>query len=356
MKVAFNITPLGSVHKNRGIGNYSLHLLNALKEIPNIEIYEFINSIEKKDIDVIHYPWFDLFFHTLPNLGKTPTIVTIHDVIPLKFKQYYPVGIKGKINLYFQKRALKKVNFIITDSYSSKKDIIELLKVDSKKIKVISLAADEQFKILPQSRLLRIKRKYSLGDKFILYVGDANWVKNLPFLIKSFSNLIKLPNMQDVSLVLVGGVFLKRVENINHPELESLKKVNSLIKEDDLEGRVKRVGQISTDELVCFYNLAEIYIQPSIYEGFGLPILEAMSCGVPVICSNGGSLPEVGGDAVVYFDPVNSKQFESIILEVLNNKSLHNKLSKLGLKQAEKFSWEKVAKQTVEVYSNVTNF
>lgn len=355
MRVAINVIPLRSAHRDRGIGNYSLNLLEALKKEPNIKVQEFINYSELKDADVIHYPWFDFFFHTLPNRKYPPTVVTIHDVIPLKFKENYPVGFRGKINFYLQKISLKKCGAIITDSEVSRKDIVHFLKIDSEKIIVVPLAADKDFKVLPQSRLIHTKRKYNLTERFLLYVGDANWVKNLPFLIQAFKNLTNNPNLQDLKLVLIGNVFLKRVENIDHPELRSLKRVNTLIKDYKLEGKIIRVGKIEKEELVCFYNFASIYVQPSFYEGFGLPVLEAMSCGVPVVSSNGGSLPEVGGKAVVYFDPYNSKQLESIIVEILSNKSLQDKLSKLGLKQAEKFSWPNVSKKTIEVYSNVAN-
>lgn len=355
MKVAINILPLKSAHKDRGIGNYTFNLLQALKKESSITIQEFIHPSEIKDVDIIHYPWFDFFFHTLPTRKKAPTVVTIHDIIPLKYKENYPVGIRGKINFYLQKIALSNCKAIITDSLASKKDIVELLKIDPEKVINIPLAADSDFRLLPQSKLIHTKRKYNLVERFLLYVGDANWIKNLPFLIQSFKNLINNPNLKDLKLVLVGNVFLKKVDKINHPELKSLKEVNFLIKKYQLEDKIMRVGKIEIEELVCFYNLADIYTQPSFYEGFGLPLLEALSCGAPVISSNGGSLPEVGGEAAIYFDPYNNKQFESLVTDLLNNKSLQDKLSKLGLKQAEKFSWKNVAKQTLKVYYEVKN-
>lgn len=365
MRVAINVLPVRNAHRDRGIGNYSLNLLEVLKKEPDIKIQEFVDPSELKDTDVIHYPWFDFFFRTLPNKKKAPTVVTIHDVIPLKFKENYPVGLRGKINFFLQKLSLKSCSAIITDSEASKKDITQFLKIIPKKIVTIPLAADKCFEVLAESKLIHTRRKYNLSERFLLYVGDANWVKNLPFLIQSFNNLTKLPNLHNLELVLVGGAFLKNVDNIDHPELESLKKLNALIKAYNLENegnllssgnKILRVGKIDKKELVAIYNLATIYIQPSFYEGFGIPVLEAMSCGAPVVSSNRGSLPEVGGKAAVYFDPHNSKQFESIITEILVNKSLQDKLSKLGLKQAEKFSWKNVANKTIEVYSNVTNF
>ncbi len=351
MIVAINNSPLKTAHKTRGIGYYTSHLLEALKQDGSVTIRDFTHLAETIDAQVIHYPWFDLFFHTLPIKRKLPTIITIHDVIPLLFPEHFPVGFRGRLNFAIQKMALRSCRYIITDSEVSRKDIIKHLKVSDKKIAVIPLAADNQFRVLNNdTNLLHIKRRYRLPDKFLLYVGDANWVKNLPFLIEGFRNLLKLPGLEDIKLVLVGGVFLKDVQNIDHPELRSLKRVNELIKQYGLETNIIRPGQIEEDELVVFYNLATIYVQPSLYEGFGLPVLQAFASGTPVVSSDRGSLTEVGGRAAVYFDPTNMKQFISVTQELLQNGSVLDKLSKLGLKQAGKFSWRKVAEETKEVY------
>ena len=353
MKIAINTQPLKSGHKARGIGFYTSNLVENLKKDPQMKILEFINLSEIKEADIIHYPWFDFFFHTLPLRKKFKTVVTIHDVIPLIFPKAYPVGMRGKYNFLLQKLALRGCNHIITDSKVSKNDISKILKINEDKITVVHLAANEKFQVQNDTNLIRTKRKYNLPDRFLLYVGDANWVKNLPFLMKSFHEISKMEQFIDVKLVLVGGVFLKRVENINHPELEDLKYFNRLIQELNLEEKIKRVGDLDIDELVSFYNLATIYIQPSRYEGFCLPLIEAFSCGTPVISSNAGSLPEIGRDAAIYFDPAKEDQLISLAIEVLQNKSLQQKLSKLGLMRAEKFSWSKVVQETKQVYLKV---
>ena len=351
MKIAINNIPLKSAHNTRGIGYYTNHLLDVFSRDRSLDIQEFSNLDEVKNADVIHYPWFDLFFHTLPITKRFPTIVTIHDVIPLIFSRNYQVGLKGRMNFMLQKIALSNCRHIITDSIVSKVDIVRFLKFKESKITVIPLAADERFKLLRSStKLLYIKRQYHLSDRFLLYVGDANWVKNLPFLIEGFKQLIQSPGFEDIKLVLIGGVFLKDVENIDHPELKSLKLTNRLIKQYGLETRIIRPGQVEEDELVAFYNLATVYVQPSFYEGFGLPILQAFACGTPVISSDRGSLTEIGGKAAVYFDPTNIRQFISVSQEILENKSLQDKLSKLGLGQAARFSWKKVAEETKSVY------
>ncbi len=350
MKVAFCTEPLRSAHKTRGIGYYTENLLEGLKQDKTIEVLEFTDLKEIKEADVVHYPWFDFYFHTLPIKKKFPTVVTIHDVIPLIFKKNYPVGIRGRLNFTLQKVSLKNCNSIITDSMASRKDINRYLNVSEEKIEVIPLASDQNFRVLQDTKLIQIRRKYNLPQKFLLYVGDANWVKNLPFLLEGFRKVCEMPQYSEVKLVLVGGVFLKNVENINHPELESLKELNKKIQEYNLSSRVIKPGNVTGDELVAFYNLATVYIQPSLYEGFGLPILQAFACGAPVISSDGGSLPEVGGDAAVYFPPTDLSRFKAILIDILEDKSLRQRLSELGLKQAEKFSWEKTVDKTKKIY------
>lgn len=350
IKVAVNINPLKTAHKNRGIGYYTYYLIEYLKKSNDISLHTFNQISEIKDVDIIHYPWFDFFFHTLPIIKKAPTIVTIHDVIPLIFKDHYPIGTKGQINFFLQRLALKSCKAFVTDSQISKNDISKYLKINKDKINVTPLGVNDSFKLLSTNKKLFIKRKYSLPDRFVLYTGDANWVKNIPLLIEGLKLLKEDPNFKDVKLVLVGGVFLKKIDNIDHPELLSLKKVNELIIMLDLEKEVLRLGQIDVQSLVGVYNLASVYVQPSFYEGFGLPVLEALSCGTPVVCSTGGSLSEIAGSVGIYFNPKNTGQLVSILKDVISDKSLQIKLSNLGLKQANKYSWEKTAEETIKVY------
>lgn len=353
MKIGINTKPLYTGHKLRGIGYYTHNLVRSLRENQDLEIVEFTKLSELGNVDLVHYPWFDFYFHTLPIRKKFKTVVTIHDSIPLLFPSHYPVGYRGKINFFLQKLALKYVNAIITDSDISKKDIVRFFKIEESKVFSIPIAADEDFRLLSDTKLIHTKIKFRLPDQFLLYVGDANWTKNLPFLVKGFSQLIQKQELKNLGLVLVGDVFLKNVDDINHPELESLKKVNRLIKELGLSNKIIRPGNLIKEDLIAFYNLANAYVQPSIYEGFGLPMLEAFACGTPVISSDGGSLPEVGGSAAVYFSPDNLSQFIHISEDTLLNKSLQKKLSNLGLKRTLNFSWEKVAKQTKQVYSQI---
>lgn len=349
--VGFCTLPLKTGHKNRGIGIYTSNLLAQFKQNPNLKIVEFETINPPADADLVHYPWFDFYFRTLPFFKKKPTIVTIHDTIPLIFKEGFPVGLRGKINLTLQKLSLKGCKAIIVNSQDSKKNVIKYLSVDPNKITVTYLAQSNNFKILSESQKLKIKNKFNLPDKFLLFVGDANYSKNLPFLIDVFKEITE--SFQDLKLILVGEVFLKKVENIDHPELKSLKVTNQKIKDFGLEDQILRPGWLEEDDLVGFYNLATLYIQPSLYEGFGFPILQAFACGCPVISSNGGALPEVVGEAGIFFDPRDQDKLVNILTEVLNDKTILQKLSKLGLERAQNFSWGKTAQETAAVYEKV---
>lgn len=352
MKVAFNTYPLQSGHKTRGVGYYTQNLLDELKKRDNLEILEFTDLSQVKQADVIHYPWFDLFSRTL-KLNKISTVVTIHDTTPLVFPKEYPVGLRGKINLFLQKRMLKKCKQIITVSNYSEKDITKYLNIPKEKITVIPEAASEVFQMLSDSEKLSIKRKYKLPDRFLLYVGDANFVKNLPFLIDGYKILKE--KFQDLKLILIGGVFLKKPNNIDHPELKSLQTLFNKIDEYKLKDDIIMPGQIPIKDLVGFYNLAIVYVQPSLYEGFGLPILEAFACGVPVISSNASSLSEVGGGAVLYFDPKNLNELVGVLEELIQDNSLRSKLLKSGLQRSKLFSWKGVADETIKVYKKSIN-
>ncbi len=353
MKVAISSFPLESGHKDRGIGSYTRNLIDALRRYSDVEVIEFSGSIPSEKVDLVHLTWFDLFFKTL-TVSKYPTVVTIHDVIPLKFSDYYPAGLRGKVNLFWQKQALKKVAKIITVSEISKNDISKYLNIPEEKIRVTFEGIDDAFKVMSKSQSDKVKNKYDLSDSFLVYVGDANYVKNLPFLIKGFKKIKETKATQGMKLVLVGGVFTKVITG-NHPELESLREVHQLIKEFNFENDILMPGYVNNEDLAGFYNLATLYIQPSLYEGFGLPVLEAMSCGTPVISSSGGSLPEIGGKATLYFDPTDQADFISKLTEVLQNSSLRDKLSSQGLVRAKEFSWQKVADKTVKAYLEATS-
>lgn len=334
-RVGFITKSISDGNAIRGVGFYAkrlLPMLNAQCSKYNIEIVELDKNnwdLRFGICDLIHYPYFDLFRHTLPIFKNTKTVVTIHDVIPLEFSQIYKPGIRGFVNLQLQKLALSGVERVITDSQASAKAIHKYLEIPSEKIKPIYLAADTMF------RPKKVSKKYNLPDKFVLYVGDVNWNKNIP-------NLIKACEQINYPLVIIGkqAAEIEKMD-LNHPELSHLSTNYELITKYPV-----RLGFVPDEDLVDIFNLASVYCQASFAEGFGLPVLEAMACGTQVAISNTHSLPEIAGCAAEYFDPGNVLDMSKAI-----KKAVDNKFDVVS--QAQKFSWEKTATQTLEVYRDI---
>ncbi len=341
MKVAIDVSPLRNENRYRGVGTYTNQLVKSLQslKIKDFSCQLIENRKIPQDTDLIHYPFFDPFFLTLPFKKSRPTIVSIHDVIPLIFPEHYPAGLRGSLKLQVQKFSLKGVRAIITDSENSKKDVFKYLNYPKNKIYVVHLAPAKEFKLIKNQQALRaVKNKYQLPEKFVLYVGDVNYNKNIPGLIKALTGL-----KEKMSLVLVGKAF--KDESLKETQ-EIIQLINSL----KLNKKVRRLGWIPDKDLVAVYNLASVYCQPSFYEGFGLPVLEAMACGCPVVAANNSSLPEICGQTAVMVDPYNLDE----IIKGLN-KALEKKeeLKAKGFQQVKKFSWQKTAQETYEVYQKV---
>lgn len=345
MKIAIDVSPLNNGHKNRGVGAYTINLLNELKKIPELQIQEFNSLAEVKNADVIHYPYFDLFKHSLILHKTIPTVVTVHDVIPLAYPRAYPAGIKGRINYFWQKRALKKVTAVVTDSKASREDIIKYLGVSEEKIFPILLAPSGDFhKIKNINELEKIRNKYNLPKKFVLFVGNVNWNKNL-------LNIVEASIRANVDLVLIGKSFEEK-DNLDHPEMFSFK---SFLKIYSDNRKIHIFGFMNDEALRAVMNIADILLLPSFAEGFGLPILEAQICGTPVITSNISSMPEVAGKGALMVDPYSVEDIYRAINKINNNQEIKKNLIGDGFKNVKKFTWGKTAKETLLVYQKSTN-
>jgi glycosyltransferase involved in cell wall biosynthesis len=347
MKIAIDVSPLQTGHRVRGVGFYLEHLKDALVKYFPKNQYVFFESGEKlpEDIDLVHFPYFEPFFLELPLYKKFKTVVTVHDLTPIVFPENFPSGIKGKIKWKMQRFALKRASAVITDSESSKKDIKKYAGVRENKIHVIYLAAGEDFKRLRTEdvRLKEMRKKFGLPEKFVLYVGDVTWNKNLPRLIDTIKE-VNLP------LVMVGKSLVSEDYDKSSPWNADLNRVNELTKGDS---NIMKLGFVSGEELVQLYNLATVFAMPSLYEGFGLPILEAMACGCPVVTSKEGSLPEVAGDAAFYVDAYDMNNIAEGIEKVFKDEKLRKELSEKGLENVKRFSWKKTAEETIEAYKQV---
>lgn len=332
-------------HRVRGVGFYITNLKEGLQKAFPKEGFLFFNKEEgiPGNADLVHYPYFEPFFLSLPIIKKTKTIVTVHDLTPLVFPEYFPKGIKGTIRWEIQRRNLSRVDRIIADSEASKSDIIRFTGFPEKKIDVVYLAAGSQFRVIEDTKhLSSVRKRYNLPERFLLYVGDVTWNKNLPRLLHSVQKL-KIP------LVLVGKALVEENVDVMNPWNQDLVMVQNIVKDDPY---FIRLGFVSDEDLPILYNLADVFVMPSLYEGFGLPLLEAMACGVPVVTSNAGSIPEVVSDASYSVDCYNTSSITKGIQTVFDNQKLRAQMREKGLKQAKKFSWSKTAQETFASYQN----
>ena len=345
MKIAIDSSPLESGHAVRGVGGYTRSLTQALlKEVKNgktisVQSVNFYKSDLSK-YDLIHYPYFDLFFKSLPKEYISKSIVTVHDVIPLIYPEAFPPGIRGKINFLVQKNTLQKAARIITVSNTSKKDVVRLLDIDPKKIDVIYEAPVLEKQKLDHSLQTKLVQKFKLPKKFVLYIGDVNYNKNL-------ITLADACNKADETLAIVGRNAAKKNFDKHHIENQPLVK---LLAKYGTNKKVIRTGYLADGELTALKSLATIYCQPSYYEGFGLPVLEAMQAGIPVLAAKTQALVEIAEGTAIFADPKNVNDFAKKISKLMNDRKLQKQLIKKGKSHVKKFSWDKAAKQTLASY------
>lgn len=345
MNISIDVSPLESGHKVRGTGFYLHHLKDTLlRYYPDNNYNFFISSGNNNKSDIVHYPYFEPFQITLPYHKTTKTVVTVHDLIPLVYPHQFPAGIKGLFKWKVQKAMLRNTDAIITDSEASKRDIVRITGIDAVRIHVVYLAAGDEFNVMEKDgRKKEIMRKYSLPERFVLYVGDVTWNKNLPNLIAAIKKL-------NITLVLAGKALSEDVYDSYNPWNNDLVKVRKQTQNDN---RFIRLGYVPQEDLVSLYQCATLLAMPSIYEGFGLPVIEAMQSGCPVVTTKAGSLWEVAGEAALFVNPMDIESITDGIGKVYFSDSMQNKLSKKGISQAKKFSWKKTAKETIAVYNQV---
>ncbi len=306
---------------------------------------------EKQEIDVLHIP--NLAGAEAPSFAflnhKFKLVVTLHGVSPLVIPREIQEKITYKEKVFLKKRVIKwryffkhKVDKVITVSESGKKNINRKLKVAKNKIVFIYHGVDHKnFKVLFDREKIfqELSEKYKINSPFILHVSSYQPKKNVKRIIKAFVKAKENYNIKQ-KLVIAG----------NQPaEIKELAK--KLAKDDILF-----LGVVSHKELSCFYNAADIFIFPSLHESFGLPIIEAMACGCPVITSNVFACPEVAGDAAILVDPYSVDELAEAMRKIIFNKELKNQLIEKGLKRAQEFSWEKCACEHLKVYEKSINY
>lgn len=366
MKVAIDTGPLESGHKVRGIGVHTRELVRELKRIKNNKFkFDFVD-FEKANLsayDLIHYQYFSPFNLSLPETKLArKVVVTIHDLIPLIYPKYYKPGIKGMLNFREQTRRLKNVDAIITISETSKKDICRFLKVDPVKVYVVHLAPRKIFKKSKDvEKIDKVRKSYSLPSDFVLYLGDVNYNKNIPNLVKACKIAKKrlvivgkqakeITNNQSSYVGLSGPQdYMRYILGKPHPELAHFKKLS----EDFRKENIICLGFVPDDDLVSLFSLTSIYCQPSLYEGFGLGILEALACDVPVAASKIQAHSEIAERACLFFNPNDPDDMAQKIKELDSDTNLQKTLRLNALKVLKKYSWSKTAKETLAVYNQV---
>ena len=302
--------------------------------------------ILKENLDLVHFPHFNV-----PVFTPTKFVVTIHDLILTKFPTIRastlgPLLYRIK-NLAYKvviKLAIKRSKKVITVSEFTKKDILKQFETNPEKIEVTyegvaNLIKDRDSLLVSGSGDTKTLLSYNIDNNFLLYVGNAYPHKNLEGLIKVFVELNK--NNPDISLVLVGkhDYFYQRLK--------------IWVKENYSDLPIIFTGYVPDEKLGVFYQKALVYVFPSLYEGFGLPPLEAMSRGCAVVSSNRSSMPEILGEAAMYFDPENEKEMIGKIEKAIQDEQLREGLVKKGKLQVKKYSWQECAKETLEIYNNV---
>lgn len=307
-------------------------------------------EVWKHKVDVFFFPAVYSYF---PIFNRTKIIVTIHDMIADNNpKLVFP---NSKLKFFWklkQNVAVHQSDLILTVSESSKEEISKYFKLRPSHFRVINEAARPIFKVLPKDeKITETLEKHGLkaSDRFLLYVGGISPHKNLIALTEAFSLIKNRPNQENLKLVLVG-------DYKDDPFFSAYPSIKEKIAEKSLQDSVIFTGFISDDDLVRFYNSADLLVFPSLEEGFGLPAIEAMACGTPVAASHRGSLPEVLGETGRFFNPLDIENMAEVIGQVLNNENERKLMSEMGLERSKLFQWERAAEDMLKIFNEFNSF
>ncbi|KAA3660798.1 MAG: glycosyltransferase family 1 protein [Chloroflexi bacterium] len=279
-------------------------------------------------------------YYLMPYRPKVPTVVTIYDLIPQLFPQ--TVSLQARLLSRLATRlALRSANHIIVISETTRRDLLAAFPIQPEKVTAVPLAPDPIFQPQPESTILQIRHKYNLPETYALYLGSNKPHKNLVRLLEAWKIIID--EQENPPQLIIAGAWINR-----YPEPQQK------AAEFGIENAVQFLGPIPEADLAALYSSAALFVFPSLYEGFGLPVIEAMACGTAVSCANSSSLPEIGSDAAHYFDPTNVREMATVIGRLLANDSLRFELEEKGKTQAQNFSWKKAANSTLQIYRHIT--
>jgi glycosyltransferase involved in cell wall biosynthesis len=293
-------------------------------------------ELRRERADLFHAP-----HYVLPPLTPCRSVVTIHDCIHLRFPQYLP----SRLGYAYARSALwiaaHRSARVLTVSEASKRDILQYFRIPESKVAVIYNAIDERFNEEPPAdEVMRVRERYQLNDPFILYAGNIKPHKNLERLIEAF-HIIRRGELEDVKLLIIGD------------EISKYAALRRTVHRYKLHKHVRFFGFVPDATLAILYRLARVFVFPSLYEGFGLPPLEAMASGTPVITSNVSSLPEVVGDAAMLIDPYEPDAIAGAMRRVLVDDRLRDDMRERGLIRAREFSWGQSVRRVRQIYDEV---
>ena len=351
-----------------GIGTYIRNLLRHLARLDRTTEYVLLTTAQDLGVaatlgpnfrtvlepsrnysvaEQLHVPWVlwkekpDVYHAThyvLPPLVPCPAVVTIHDCIHLRFPEYLPSRLGYLYARAFISMAAHRARRILTVSEASKEDILHYVHVPPERIVVTYNALDEQFDAAPTAeQVALVRERYQLDHPFVLYVGNIKPHKNLVRLIDAFAGL-RRDGFPDLTLLIIGD------------EISKLPALRHAVHAHKLHKHVRFLGFLPDQTLKALYRLASVFVFPSLYEGFGLPPLEAMASGTPVVTSNVSSMPEVAGEAAVLVDPHDTVDIKEGLQRALTDSALRERLVRLGRERARHFSWETSVARTLEVY------
>jgi len=377
MQVGIDYT--AAVRQRAGIGRYTRELVGALLRLPSPHRYTLFAAtgnlepgtwnLEPETRDLLRTlplsdDWLARIWHRLrlpipvetvigrvdlfyspdfvlpPTLPRTRTVLTVHDLSFL----HYPDHFVPKLVRYLEQvvpRSVARADRVLADSEATRTDLIRLLGVSPGKVEVLYSGVAPRFRPGPEAgERERLKARYGIGDRpYVLSVGTLQPRKNFVRLIRAFARLSPAALRSAPLLVIAGGPGWLYEEVLEEAEKHG--------------GRVRLLGFVDDADLPALYRNASLFVFPSFYEGFGLPVLEAMACGVPVVCSDASSLPEVAGDAVLLVDPYDEEGLAAAMERALTEKTLRAEMKTKGLQQAARFTWDRAARQLLSVFEAV---
>jgi glycosyltransferase involved in cell wall biosynthesis len=320
---------------------HRLPLVNPDATFANyLEMHRVVNAHE---VDLIHVP------HTFwrPLVTKAPFVLTVHDLLDYMYRARTNSGLRRMMHSYFTRQVMRRAARIFAVSNFTKRDVSRFFNVKPEKIEVVYNALDDSFlrgHSTPAEQAI-IRGRYQVESPFLLYAGRISPHKNVARIIEAFSalkgELAKEGAFPDLKLIVIGDEVSKNPD------------IRRAVIRSGVQHDVRFLGYVSIEVLRIFFDMAKVFVFPSLYEGFGLPPLEAMAHGTPVVASNTSALPEVVGNAALMVNPENVFEISRALLRVLTDQSLRDRLKAAGLEQAHRFSWDASVSRMIEVYGQV---